>query len=125
MLQAPVKCTLVRCSWVVVALRGGVRGLGTTSAVFTLTPPGANCVPEPSLCTQALGPLRAMLLPLPLPMEMLHSMEPAVALTKEDRQALNMIRALIDLVSVVDLVWGDAAGVSLLMRLMPCCTTGH
>ncbi|GAX83432.1 hypothetical protein CEUSTIGMA_g10857.t1 [Chlamydomonas eustigma] len=46
---------------------------------------------------EALGPLRAMLLPLPLPMEMLHSMEPAVALTKEDRQALNTLRAILDL----------------------------
>jgi aarF domain-containing kinase len=30
-------------------------------------------------------------------MEMLHSMEPAVALTKEDRQALNTLRAILDL----------------------------
>jgi aarF domain-containing kinase len=46
---------------------------------------------------EALGPLRAMLMPLPLPLEMLHSMEPAVALTKEDRQALNTLRAILDL----------------------------
>ena len=46
---------------------------------------------------EALGPLRAMLMPLPLPLEMLHSMEPAVALSKEDRQALNTLRAILDL----------------------------
>mmetsp|Transcript_16307 Transcript_16307/g.35263 ORF Transcript_16307/g.35263 Transcript_16307/m.35263 type:complete len:1034 (+) Transcript_16307:166-3267(+) len=46
---------------------------------------------------EALGPLRAMLMPLPLPMEMLYSIEPAVQLTKEDRQALNTIRAVLEL----------------------------
>ena len=47
---------------------------------------------------EALGPLRAMLMPLPLPLEMLHSMEPAVALTKEDRQALSTLRTILDLI---------------------------
>jgi len=46
---------------------------------------------------EALGPLRAMLLPLPLPMDMMQSMQPAVALSNEDKQALNTIRALLDL----------------------------
>lgn len=46
---------------------------------------------------EALGPLRAMILPIPLPIEMLHSMEPAVALTKEDRQALDTLRAVLEL----------------------------
>lgn len=44
---------------------------------------------------EALGPLRAML--MPLPMDMLHSMEPAVQLTKEDRQALSTLRSVLDL----------------------------
>lgn len=43
----------------------------------------------------SLGPLRAMLMPIPLPMELLHAMEPAVALTKEDKQALKTVRAVL------------------------------
>lgn len=46
---------------------------------------------------EALGPLRSMLMPLPLPMDMLSSMQPAVALTADDRQALATIRTLLDL----------------------------
>ncbi len=85
------------------------RGLVATSAAFQPQQHASPCNGPPVLLlhTQALGPLRAMLLPLPLPMEMLHSMEPAVALTKEDRQALNMIRALIDLVSGQDVTVAD------------------
>ena len=48
---------------------------------------------------EALGPLRAMLMPLPLPMEMLSSMAPAVALSKDDRQALNTLRAILDMMN--------------------------
>jgi aarF domain-containing kinase len=47
---------------------------------------------------EALGPLRTMLMPIPLPMDMLHSMEPAVQLSKEDRQALNTLSAVLDLI---------------------------
>ncbi|KAL6764178.1 hypothetical protein V8C86DRAFT_3022388 [Haematococcus lacustris] len=36
---------------------------------------------------EALGPLRAMLMPLPLPVDMLSTLQPAVALSREDRQA--------------------------------------
>lgn len=46
---------------------------------------------------EALGPLRTMLMPIPLPMDMLHSMEPAVQLSKEDKQALNTLTAVLDL----------------------------
>eukprot|EP00798_Chlamydomonas_sp_ICE-L_P016541 gene16541-22770_t len=46
---------------------------------------------------EALGPLRNMLLPLPLPMEMISSMRPMMALTNNDRQALNTLRAVLDL----------------------------
>jgi aarF domain-containing kinase len=46
---------------------------------------------------EALGPLRAMLMPIPLPMEFLHSMEPAVALTSEDRQSLNTLHTVLEL----------------------------
>lgn len=35
---------------------------------------------------EALGPLRSMLMPLPLPMDMLYAMAPTVQLTQEDRQ---------------------------------------
>ena len=59
---------------------------------------------------EALGPLRAMLMPLPLPLEMLHSMEPAVALTKEDRQALNTLRAILDLMQPSLFAMGGGAG---------------
>jgi hypothetical protein len=48
--------------------------LGSASAVSALR------------SVEALGPLRAMLMPIPLPMEMLTSMQPAVALSQEDRQ---------------------------------------
>lgn len=48
---------------------------------------------------EALGPLRAMLMPLPLPMDMLQHLQPAVALTREDRQALSTIRMVLDLVT--------------------------
>ena len=47
---------------------------------------------------EALGPLRTMLMPIPLPMDMLHSMEPAVQLSKEDKQALNTLTAVLDLI---------------------------
>ncbi|KXZ44555.1 hypothetical protein GPECTOR_65g173 [Gonium pectorale] len=46
---------------------------------------------------EALGPLRSMLMPLPLPLEVLSAMAPSVALTAEDRQALAMVRTLLDL----------------------------
>jgi aarF domain-containing kinase len=35
---------------------------------------------------EALGPLRAMLMPLPLPLEVISTLQPAVALSNEDRQ---------------------------------------
>ncbi|GLC37542.1 hypothetical protein PLESTM_000600400 [Pleodorina starrii] len=47
---------------------------------------------------EALGPLRSMLMPLPLPLEVLSAMAPTVTLTPEDRQALAMVRTLLDLV---------------------------
>ncbi|GLI67906.1 hypothetical protein VaNZ11_012232 [Volvox africanus] len=47
---------------------------------------------------EALGPLRSMLMPLPLPLEVLTAMAPTVTLTTEDRQALAMVRTLLDLV---------------------------
>lgn len=46
---------------------------------------------------EALGPLRSMLMPLPLPLEVLSAMAPNVTLTAEDRQALAMVRTLLDL----------------------------
>ncbi|KAG1653988.1 hypothetical protein FOA52_007181 [Chlamydomonas sp. UWO 241] len=46
---------------------------------------------------EALGPLRAMLLPIPLPMEFLSSMEPAVQLSLEDRAALETVRAVLEI----------------------------
>jgi aarF domain-containing kinase len=42
---------------------------------------------------EALGPLRAMLLPLPLPTDMLHTLRPAVALSAEDRQVCGLVPA--------------------------------
>jgi len=61
---------------------------------------------------EALGPLRAMLLPIPLPMELLTSMEPTVRLTQEDRAALATVRAVLDLLqsSAVGLPNAAAAG---------------
>ncbi|KAG2484763.1 hypothetical protein HYH03_016417 [Edaphochlamys debaryana] len=46
---------------------------------------------------EALGPLRSMLMPLPLPLEVLSAMAPTVTLTAEDRQALAMVRTILDL----------------------------
>ncbi|GFR50186.1 hypothetical protein Agub_g12356 [Astrephomene gubernaculifera] len=46
---------------------------------------------------EALGPLRSMLMPLPLPLEVLSAMAPTVTLTADDRQALAMVRTLLDL----------------------------
>jgi aarF domain-containing kinase len=43
---------------------------------------------------EALGPLRMMLVPVPLPMEMLSSMQPRVQLSEDDRQALLMFRTV-------------------------------
>ncbi|GFH20421.1 protein kinase domain-containing protein [Haematococcus lacustris] len=48
---------------------------------------------------EALGPLRAMLMPLPLPVDMLSTLQPAVALSREDRQALGTITTLMDLLA--------------------------
>ena len=48
---------------------------------------------------EALGPLRAMFLPLPLPQEMLAGWAPAVRLTAEDREALSTLRTLLDLMA--------------------------
>ncbi|KAJ9524782.1 hypothetical protein QJQ45_024403 [Haematococcus lacustris] len=48
---------------------------------------------------EALGPLRAMLMPLPLPVDMLSTLQPAVALSREDRQALGTISTLMDLLA--------------------------
>ncbi|KAJ9524190.1 hypothetical protein QJQ45_004997 [Haematococcus lacustris] len=47
---------------------------------------------------EALGPLRAMLMPLPLP-DMLSTLQPAVALSRKDRQALGTISTLMDLLA--------------------------
>eukprot|EP00955_Chlamydomonas_euryale_P025035 263578-Chlamydomonas_euryale.AAC.2 len=46
---------------------------------------------------ESLGPLRSVLMPIPLPFEMLHAMQPAVALSPDDRQALCTVRALLQL----------------------------
>lgn len=48
---------------------------------------------------EVLGPLRSMFLPLPLPAEVLMSLQPAVALSDEDRQTLDSLRVLMQLVS--------------------------
>ncbi|KAJ9524327.1 hypothetical protein QJQ45_008527 [Haematococcus lacustris] len=48
---------------------------------------------------EALGPLRAMLMPLPLPVDMLSTLQPTVALSHEDRQALGTISTLMDLLA--------------------------
>jgi aarF domain-containing kinase len=48
---------------------------------------------------EVLGPLRSMFLPLPLPAEVLMSLQPAVALNDEDRQTLDSLRVLMQLVS--------------------------
>jgi len=45
---------------------------------------------------ESLGPLRAFLVPLPLPLEMLTAFQPAVRLSNDDRAALSTIRALLD-----------------------------
>ncbi|KAG2445378.1 hypothetical protein HYH02_008842, partial [Chlamydomonas schloesseri] len=46
---------------------------------------------------EALGPLRAVLLPLPTPVEVLARMAPAVAVTPEDQEALAVVRAILTL----------------------------
>ena len=64
---------------------------------------------------EALGPLRAMFLPLPLPAEVLMSLQPAVALSEEDQQTLSTIRLLMQLAQPAGggggvPRWGDLVG---------------
>eukprot|EP00798_Chlamydomonas_sp_ICE-L_P030592 gene30592-35603_t len=42
---------------------------------------------------EALGPLRAVIMPFPVPLEIISSMQPVMALTQEDRQALHTLRS--------------------------------
>jgi len=46
---------------------------------------------------EALGPLRAMILPMPVPMDFLTSWGSRVSLTDEDKQALSTIELLLDM----------------------------
>jgi aarF domain-containing kinase len=46
---------------------------------------------------EALGPLRSMVLPMPLPLDFLASMGTRMTLTSEDRQALDTISLLLDM----------------------------
>jgi aarF domain-containing kinase len=46
---------------------------------------------------QALGPLRPLLLPLPTPLELLTRLQPAVALSPEDEEALATVRGVVSL----------------------------
>ncbi|KAK9801392.1 hypothetical protein WJX73_005895 [Symbiochloris irregularis] len=46
---------------------------------------------------RAMGPLRPFLLPLPTPVELLSRLQPAVAMTQEDEEALDVARSLFSL----------------------------
>lgn len=46
---------------------------------------------------EALGPLRSLVLPMPLPLDFLSSMGTRMELTREDRQALDTISLLLDM----------------------------
>ncbi|KAF5827894.1 ABC1 family-domain-containing protein [Dunaliella salina] len=48
---------------------------------------------------ESLGPLRAFLLPPPVPLEMLTAFQPAVRLSNDDHAALSTIRALLDMMA--------------------------
>ncbi len=61
------------------------RVLGSTPAVLALG------------TVEALGPLRPLLLPLPTPLEILSRLQPAVALSDEDQEALDVVRGVMAL----------------------------